>query len=152
MKKLASIMVFVFAFAITMQAQKTEHSGKKMHKKETLTVDQRATLSSKRLALALDLSPAQVRKIKPLLAKQITDREAMVKKMKASKKKGKKRVKQGFDKMNKSLDARLDFQNKMKSILTEKQYETFKKLKMKKKRKGEMRVKKKTIKMFCLVS
>ena len=135
MKKLASLLVFVFALTITTQAQRGEHN-KRVHKEDNLTSEQRATISVKRLALALDLNKSQINRIKPLFAKQMKERSAMHKKMKAAKKGVKKRVaKRSFAQMNKQLDAQIDFQNKMKNILTEKQYEKFKKLKKHGKRK-----------------
>ena len=135
MKKLASLLVFVFAFTITTQAQKGKHD-KRMHKKDNLTTEQRATLSVKKLAMTLDLNKSQINKIKPLFVKQMKERTAMHKKMKAAKKDEKKRVvKADFAQMNKRLDAQIDFQSKMRSILTEKQYEKFKKLKKHGKRK-----------------
>jgi len=150
MKKVAGILAFVLVFTMSLQAQRGEHHGERMHKGDNLTVDQKTTLVVKKLALKLDLSSAQILKIKPLVIQQITERDAMHQKMKAAKKAGKKRaVKGGFEKMNKSLDAQLDFQNKMKKILTEKQYDTFKKLKSHKKRKmrGKMKRKMKGKKM-----
>lgn len=144
MKKVASILAFVLAFTVSTQAQRGEQHGNRMHKGDNLTVEQKTTLAVKRLALTLDLSNAQMQKIKPLITKQMTERAAMHKKMKAAKTAGKKRVaKGGFEKMNKALDAKLDFQNKMKKILTEKQYDTFKKLKSHKKRKMKGKMKKK---------
>ncbi|MDG2194742.1 MAG: hypothetical protein P8K77_07875 [Polaribacter sp.] len=144
MKKIAGILAFVLAFTVSTQAQKGEHHKKRMHKGNNLTVEQKTTLAVKRLALTLDLSNAQMQKIKPLIAKQMSERAAMHKKMKAAKAAGKKKAAKGhFEKMNKTLDAKLVFQSKMKKILTEKQYDRFKKLKSHKKRKmkGEMKEK-----------
>ena len=144
MKKVAGILAFVLAFTVSTQAQTEEHHGKRMHKDDNLTVEQKTTLTVKRLALTLDLSDAQMQKIKPLVTKQMTKRAAMQKKMKAAKTANKKKGAKGhFKKMNKALDAQLDFQNKMKKILTEKQYEKFKKLKSHKKRKMKGKMKEK---------
>ena len=143
MKKLVSLLVFVLAFTISTQAQKVKHV-KRVHKKDNLTAEQRATISVKKLALVLDLSKAQMNRIKPLLAKQMKDKAAMHKKMKAAKENKKRVSKGGFDQMNKRLDAQIAFQKKMKNILNEKQYEKFKKMKKHGKRKM---VKKKMEKM-----
>jgi len=144
MKKVASILAFVFAFTIAAQAQKGAHRMRKMNKKDKLTVEQKATISVKRLALTLDLNNSQINKIKPLLTAQISKREAFFKKMKAAKTSGKKRVvKKDFERINKELDEKLDFQNKMKRILTEKQYEKFKKIKHHARKKGKMKMIKK---------
>ena len=134
MKKLVSLLVFVLAFTISTQAQKVKHV-KKVYKKDNLTAEQRATISVKRLALALDLSKAQMNRIKPLFVEQMKKKAAMYKKMKAAKGTKKRVSKGGFDKMNKQLDAQIAFRKKMKNILNEKQYEKFKKLKKHGKRK-----------------
>ena len=139
MKKIASILVFVFAVTVTTQAQ---HGNRrvKMHKGEKLTVDQRATLGAKRLALALDLDKSQIKKVTHLFKKKGEAMAVRVQKMKTNKANGKKRAtKNSFDRMNKSLDAKISFQKKMKQILTKEQYAKF--LKLKKHGKKKMRTK-----------
>lgn len=139
MKKIASILIFVFAFTITTQAQHANRRVKK-HKVEKLTVDQRATLGAKRLALALDLDDSQIRKVTSLFKKKGEAMKVRVKKMKTAKSNEKKRKnKNSFDRMNKNLDAKIGFQKKMKQILTKEQYAKF--LKLKKQGKKKMRTK-----------
>lgn len=137
MKKIASILVFVFAFTLTSQAQ---HDSRrvKMHKGEKLTVAQRATLGAKKLALVLDLDDSQIRKVTNLFKKKGEAMAVRVQKMKTKKANNKKRVpKNSFERMNKSLDAKINFQKKMKQILTKEQYAKF--LKLKKHGKKKMR-------------
>ncbi len=139
MKKIASILVFVFAFTVSSQAQ---HDSRrvKMHKGEKLTVDQRATLGAKKLALALDLDDSQIRRVTNLFKKKGEAMAVRVQKMKKNKVKGEKRMhKNSFERMNKSLDAKINFQKKMKQILTKEQYAKF--LKLKKHGKKKMRSK-----------
>jgi hypothetical protein len=139
MKKIASILVFVFAFTVTLQAQ---HGNRKvkMHKGEKLTVEQRATLGAKRLALALDLDDSQIRKVTSLFKKKGEAMTVRVKKMKTERANEKKRMnKSSFERMNKSLDAKIGFQKKMKQILNKEQYAKF--LKLKKHGKKKMRTK-----------
>lgn len=148
MKKIASILVFVFAFTVVTQAQRGKRNVK-MHKGEKLTVEQRATLGAKRLALALDLDDAQIRRVTNLFKKKGEAMAVRVQKMKTDKANGKKRMnKNSFDRMNKSLDAKLSFQKKMKQILTKEQYAKFLKLKKhgKKKMRSKIAKRKKMIK------
>jgi len=139
MKKVVSILVFVFAFTITTQAQHGSRNVK-MHKGEKLTASQRATLGAKRLALVLDLDDSQIRKITNLFKKKGEAMALRVQKMKTKKVNNKKRVHtNSFERMNKSLDAKINFQKKMKQILTKEQYAKY--LKLKKHGKKKMRSK-----------
>jgi hypothetical protein len=139
MKKIASILILVFALTVTTQAQHRDHKVKK-HKREKLTVDQRATLGAKRLALALDLDDSQIRRVTNLFKKKGEAMTVRVKKMKTERANKKKRMnKSSFERMNKSLDAKIGFQKKMKQILNKEQYAKF--LKLKKHGKKKMRTK-----------
>ena len=81
MKKLASILVLVFAFSLTTQAQK-----KRKEKRPQLTIEQHTNLAVKKLTLALDLSEKQQNKIKPLIQAQAAGKKAAMQKMKEFKK------------------------------------------------------------------
>lgn len=134
MKKAVSILIFVLAFTVTVQAQKRHKKGKW----EKLTTEQQATLASKKMALALDLSDAQQRQIKPLLTQQIADKKANWEKMKKFKESDKKlTADERFRMQNARLDKQLAFQKQMKRILNDEQYAKFKK--MKKHRKHKMK-------------
>ncbi|MGB0879903.1 MAG: hypothetical protein ACPGTO_05005 [Polaribacter sp.] len=133
-KKIVSILVVVFAFTLVAQAQKR---GKKMKGSE-LSVEQQTTLAVKKLTLALDLTDAQQRQIRSLIATKITDRKAHFKKMKVAKKEGKKlSADERYAKVNEHLDKEIAMQNNMKRILNDEQYAKFKK--MKKGRMGKMK-------------
>tara|TARA_R110001632_G_scaffold18712_15_gene57682 strand:- start:105 stop:572 length:468 start_codon:yes stop_codon:yes gene_type:complete len=139
MKKIASLLILVFAFSLTMQAQKK----RKRMPKEKLTVEQQATLAVKKMALELELTAAQQRKLTPIITKQITERRAQGDKMrKAREEKKKVEATERYDRANKMLDKRLAFQKEMKSILTTEQFEKFKE-KSKKREKGMKMMKKK---------
>lgn len=136
MKKLASVLILVFAFTLTTQAQKKRK--KRMHK-DKLTVEQQATLAVKKMALELDLTDAQQRKLKPLVSKQITERRAQFAKMKKLREEKKKlEANERYKKADEMLDKRLAFQKEMKSILNAEQYEKFKET-SKKRKKGMKR-------------
>ena len=137
MRKIASVLILVFAFTLTSQAQKR----KKRMPKDPLTVEQQATLTVKKMALALDLTDAQQRKIKPVITKQITERRAQMEKMKKLREERKKlEAEQRFKRQNEALDSRIAFQEDMKSILNSDQYEKFKKMAHKRGRKVKERM------------
>ena len=139
MKKVISILVLVVAFTFTTQAQRKHKKGNF----STLTSEQKATLSVKKMALHLDLSDAQLRQIKPLIKKQIEERKDAYTKMKAAKKAGKKpTADQRFKMQNARLDKQLAFQNRMKRILNDEQFEKFKKMKKHMKGKAKKQLKK----------
>lgn len=140
MKKVVSVLVLVLAFTINAQAQK------KRHKKgdfEKLTSEQKATLSVKKMALALDLSDSQQRQIKPLIKQQIEEKKAAYARIKAAKEAGKKpTADERFKMQNARLDKQLAFQNSMKRILNDEQFEKFKKMKRHMKGKAKKKMKK----------
>ncbi|KAB1157463.1 hypothetical protein F7018_11095 [Tenacibaculum aiptasiae] len=140
MKKLIALFVFAVGFTLTTQAQK----GKKGDF-EKLTVEQQTELAVKKMTLKLDLTPAQQRKIKPLLAEKIAKRKAMHEKRKAMKESGKERKKltadERFAKKSAMLDAQIAFKADMKRILNEKQYERFEKMAAKMKHKAKKKMK-----------
>ncbi len=145
MKKIASIILLIFVVVFTTDAQQK----RKRFIKEKMTPEQHATLAVKKMTLFLELSDAQQRKIKPLFIAQAKEKHAMWEQMKAAKDKKKQiSAEQRFKNANSRLDSQIEFQRKMKSILSAEQYEKFKKAKAVKKRKGrKMGAVKKRMKM-----
>ena len=78
MKKFAILFMLALGISFATQAQKRE---RKMLGKN-LTAEQQTNLAVKKLALALDLTEAQQRKVAPLLATQIEARKAQFEKRK----------------------------------------------------------------------
>lgn len=141
MKKIASILVLVFAFSITTQAQKRE----KKQEHEKLSVNQQATLVVKKMALELDLSETQQQKLSPIISKQIEEKKAGFEKMKAARKSDKKpTADERYAFANARLDKQIAFKKDMKNILNKEQFEKFEK--MKKSRKDKMGKKMKMMK------
>ena len=139
MRKIASVLVLVFAFTFTSQAQKQ----RKRMQKDPLTVEQQTTLMVKRMALALELTDAQQRKLTPILTKQITERRAKREEMKKRREEKKElEAKERFERQNEMLDNRIAFQKEMKSILNAEQYEKFQKMSKKMAERGKDRMKK----------
>ncbi|MDT8414502.1 MAG: hypothetical protein RQ735_03905 [Flavobacteriaceae bacterium] len=97
-----------------------------------LTAEQRATLETKRLALKLELTPAQQNQLQKVLVLRIeqqkAQREAMKKKREATDTKPVLTADERFAMQNKNLDARLAFQNDIKEILTDAQFAQWKEM------------------------
>jgi len=118
MKRAISILVLVFIFAFTAQAQRGHKKG--MFNK--MTPEQKATLRVKKMALKLDLTESQQRQVKAVVKKVIE--EKMTKRHQKNKTVSAKK----FKNYNDRLDKKIAFKKKMKKILNEKQYEKFEKM------------------------
>lgn len=141
MKKTITILVLAIGFITISHAQKGKRGDF-----EKLTTEQQTELAVKKMTLKLDLTPAQQRQIKPLLAEKIVKRKTMRAKRKEMKDSGKKREKlsanERFEKQSKMLDRQIAFKADMKRILNEKQYERFEKMAGKRKHKAIKKMKK----------
>ncbi|WP_299670323.1 hypothetical protein [uncultured Polaribacter sp.] len=136
MKNLASILVFVFAFTITTQAQKN-----RKQERPQLTVEQHTDLAIKKMTLALDLSEKQQNKIKPLIASKMAERKAFMEKRKANKKEEKKPTSDEiYAAKSKMLDQQIAMKNSMREILNKEQFEKFEKMQKKRKMKGKKKM------------
>ena len=106
MRKIASVLILVFAFTLTSQAQR-----KKRMQKDPLTAEQQATLTVKKMVLALDLTEAQQRKLTPIITKQVTERRAQMEKMRKLREEKKKlEAQERYKRQNEMLDKRIAFQ------------------------------------------
>lgn len=131
MKKIATIIVLIFAFTFTAQAQKRggKPSAEKMLKKMTKE---------------LNLTEAQQSKIKPLLETQIADRKAMNEIRKASKDSGQKPSKEERKQQREvRMEKEAAFNTEMASILDKEQLVKFEEIAKERKEKGKDRMKKK---------
>lgn len=101
--------------------QRKEMRQKMMQELQDLSPQQKAELTAKRLTLQLDLTEAQQKEVQKLQLEMISERENNKELRKA------KAEETGFyDKATARLDKRQEYQDKMKSILTESQYQTWK--------------------------
>ena len=136
MKKIIGFLVFVISISTSVNAQK--------EKKERMTVEQQTELAVKKMALKLDLTDSQQRRVKPLLAEQINEKKELRCKRKAMKESGKKpSADERYAVANSRLNKLIAFKTEMKSILNEKQYERFEKMTAKKIHKRKKKAKKK---------
>jgi protein CpxP len=137
MKNIASILVFIFVFAFTIQAQK------KRGYKQQLTINQQTSLKVKQMTLVLDLSDKQQQQVTPLLRAAIAFRQAAMKKRKEARKQKKRPSSDEIYAIKSQvLDNKISMKRNMKNILNATQFETFKKMYkqgMKKKKGKEQR-------------
>jgi protein CpxP len=134
MKKIASILILVFAFTLAVQAQK---KGKHNERGSKLTVEQYADLAVKKMTLGLDLSKKQQSQIKPLIHAQVASKKAAMFQRKENRsKKQRPTGDEIYEMKSKQLDHKIAFKNKMKDILDKKQFEKFEKMKKGRKIKG----------------
>lgn len=155
MKKL--LVLAVLAISSFSFAQEKGHEGKRgehhkrgqMEMMKDLSPEQMATLKTKKMTLALDLTESQQKKIYDLSLREATERKA---KMEARKKemenaKGKKpelSSDEKFKRANEKIDKQIAVKKELSSILTREQMqklEEMKKRKMMKKKKVHMRKK-----------
>lgn len=134
------VCILILAF-ITMtgfsqeKEQKIDMRQKMMQERKDLSPEQKATINTKRLTLQLDLTEAQQKEVQKLQLEMITKREANNETRKEKAKET------GFyEKTATRLDKRQQHQNKMKAILSEKQYSLWKE-NMNKKSKGRTSMK-----------
>jgi protein CpxP len=134
MKKLATILILVFAFTITVQAQK---KGKHTERSPKLTVEQYANLAVKKMTLGLDLTDKQQSQIKPLITAQAAARKAAMESRKENRTADKKPSADEIYAMRSAqLDNQIAFKNKLRNILNKEQFEKFEQMKNNKKEKG----------------
>lgn len=127
-KQMLTLVLLAFIFSINAQPPKPKH-------KPNFTTEQKVELAVKKMTLALDLNAKQQNDLKPIITKQIENREAAMKKMKAMRDEEKKPTSDELYAMaNQKLDAQIAFKNSMKSILTDEQFAKFEKMHHAKKR------------------
>ncbi|MEQ5790475.1 hypothetical protein J4E06_05385 [Muricauda sp. NFXS6] len=134
MKQIAVVMVMLISIGITAQ----RHDGKSMRKGPNMdmSAEEMATLQTKRMTLALDLTEAQQDRIYDIHLENATFRKEKWNEIKALKESGKwekPTSEERFEMENTRLDRQIAMQEKMKNILNEDQYETWKKFSNRKK-------------------
>ncbi len=131
MKRLAVLLVLLTTIGAMGQRHEGNRAGKGMAK--DLTPEQMATLHTKKLTLALDLTETQQDQVMVLNLEQAEDRKARRQEIKTKKESGewqKPTTEQRFEMENARLDRQIAHQQRMKQVLTEEQYTTWKKLRL----------------------
>ena len=126
MKKIFTLSMLLLALGA--MAQRNPHRGE-MHKAhKELTPEQRATLQSKKMVLVLDLDAQQQKRVESLLRERFETRVKMRDAHRETSRDSSKRLspEERFKRMNAHLDQEIAFQNEMKNILNESQFEQWK--------------------------
>lgn len=143
MKKV--FIAVVLLTGLTALAQRGERHGQKERFTKDLTVEQLATLKTKKMTLALDLTKTQQQEVMELNLDNAEFRKSEMEERKAQKEAGeakKPTADERFAFQNAKLDRQLTQQEKMKQILNEDQYQLWKKLSMRKHAHGKKRMQK----------
>lgn len=121
MKKIVIICVLLAGVSSLAQERDGRSHGRNYLK--DMTPEQVATLSSKRLALALDLTEAQRGQVMELQLERVKERRATMEDRKQSEGQGTAlSPAERYERLNERLDRKLAYKASMKKILSEKQY------------------------------
>jgi hypothetical protein len=148
MKNIMYVLAIIFTLNVAAQENTESHEnrGKRQHQKEflqSLTPEQHATLQTKKLTLALDLTEKQQAKVLALQTKTATERKAKMEAHKEMREKGEKPTnEERYQMMNERLDAQIAYKKSMKNILNDDQYERWEKMQANK-AKGKRKMKRK---------
>lgn len=140
MRKLAGLILLAMLVAFQTNAQEQK---KELKKKAPLTAEQNATLTSKKMALALDLSEAQQKQVYQMMLKQAEIRKTKMAEFKKAREEGKELTQdQRFQMQKDRLDAQIAHKAEMKKILSEEQYQKWQKTSKQRVQKGKERMQK----------
>lgn len=134
------VLVLLCMASMAAMAQKDgKHQRDAMDK---MTPEQRATLKTKKMTLALDLTDAQQKQIQQLHLEDMKTRKSAMEARKAERKNGeseKRTSEERYAMMNDRLDRMIAHKTEMKEILSDEQYERWEKMAMRKQkhRKGK---------------
>lgn len=128
MKKLivlATLVISTITFGQEEHREKRDHHKKGgMEMMKDLSPAQMATLRTKKMTLALDLTKTQQNKMHALHLESAKARKDQMKKREQYKDTEKQKLssEEKYEKMNSVLDKKIEMKSKMKSILTEEQF------------------------------
>ena len=121
------IITCLLLAGLSATAQHMPREGHGRPPMQEFSADEMATLQSKKMTLALDLSSNQQQELKTLLTKRLRQRQEMRQahqKDTAALADPQKR----FQRMNERLDSEIAFRQELKKILSEPQYETWRQM------------------------
>ncbi|MFT5847460.1 hypothetical protein [Psychroserpens sp.] len=142
MKKLILIAIAFVTLQAVAQDTKKEHRNGKKEMMKALSAEEMATIMTKKLTLALDLTKEQQVEVQELMLIQATDRKQKIDeraKMKTSKEA--KTKSPSAEDINKRLDKKIEAKQKMKSILTDEQYKKWERMQEKREKQEKQKPK-----------
>ncbi|MEE9362761.1 MAG: hypothetical protein V3U92_09200 [Cellulophaga sp.] len=131
MKK--TVLVIALLVGLTTMAQKEKQHKQRVMK--DLTAEQIATLRTKKMTLALDLTETQQKQVQKLNIENATFHKKRMEERSASRESGERKrlsSEERYAMQNAQLDRRIAQQQKVKQILNEEQYSQWKKMQHKK--------------------
>ncbi|NKI31834.1 hypothetical protein [Croceivirga thetidis] len=126
-------------------SQRGGHQEHRRQIKADLTVEQMATLQSKKMALALDLNDKQLEQVQVIHLENAKLKKQKMAERKAKKEEGtfkKPTAEEVFERQNAMLDRKLAIQAQMKDILSDEQYAQWKKLNLMRHMQGKKKMQK----------
>lgn len=141
MKRFVVLVVILATMSAT--AQKQEGPRTEKGAKADMTTAQISTLHTKKLTLALDLNEGQQKQVMEISLEEAEMRKAKREEVKTKKESGEWRkptADERFEIENARLDYQIALHQKMKEVLSDEQYQTWKKLKLRKGRKGKKKM------------
>lgn len=125
MKKVLILALAFVTIQITAQEQSKKESKTRMHKYDNMTAEEAATLQTKKMTLALDLTEEQQEKVQKINLENAKQRKATMEAHKSMKESGafeKLTDEQKMELKNARLDKQIAMKKKMKEVLNEEQY------------------------------
>nr|WP_299073157.1 hypothetical protein [uncultured Allomuricauda sp.] len=144
MKRVVVVLVLLATVEAIAQKRDNQRIGK--GQKADLSVEQLATLQTKKLTLVLDLTSEQQRQVMEINLEEAEMRKEKLAERKAKKESGeakKPTADERFEMQSARLDHQIAQQQKMKEVLSEEQYQIWKKLKLRKAENGKKKMQEK---------
>ena len=146
MKKIILIALVLINIQAIAQERRGEHRKgdrkERAHMMKDLTPEQIATLQTKKMTLSLDLTDAQQKEIYKMNLANSKERKAKIEELKKLRESNEKLSKENrYNMMNERLDKQISMKKKMKSILSEEQYQRFERGAKQQKMRGKKAVK-----------
>ncbi|MFO7720445.1 MAG: Spy/CpxP family protein refolding chaperone [Gillisia sp.] len=126
MKKISLILVLMLSISAFAQDRKQERKQDHKMDRVEMSADEMATLRTKKMALKLDLTEEQQARLKTLFSEEATYKKTTMAQHRAMKKDTATWNKNRFAIQNARLDHQKEMQDKIKTILTPEQFETWK--------------------------
>ena len=126
MKKISLILILMLSISAFAQDRKQERKQDHKMDKVEMSADEMATLRTKKMALKLDLTDAQQARLKTLFTEEANYKKTTMAQHREMKKDTATWNKNRFAIQNARLDHQKEMQDKIKTILTPEQFETWK--------------------------